>query len=106
MFEKRNRAWYAWIFILGNEEEAARWESSIRIRDEGKKSLLEFSGPVFPIDMVGTEVMEKMKCLAMSDKQVDMMKSEEGIREDEKERGFHSKIVITYDVQLREDEGF
>ena len=87
---------------MGNKEEAARWESSIKIRDEEKKSLLEFTGPVFSVDVI----MEKMKCLAMSDKQVDMMKSEEGIRDDEKERGFNAKIVITYDVKLREDEGF
>ena len=106
MFEKRNRAWYSWIFVMGNEEEAARWESSIKIRDEEKKSLLEFTGPVFSVDTDGPEIMEKMKCLAMSDKQVDMMKSEEGIRDDEKERGFNAKIVITCDVKLRDEEGF
>eukprot|EP00092_Neocalanus_flemingeri_P013817 GFUD01014903.1.p1 GENE.GFUD01014903.1~~GFUD01014903.1.p1 ORF type:complete len:294 (+),score=85.27 GFUD01014903.1:178-1059(+) len=106
IFEKRNRSWFAWIFILGNEEEAARWESSIKIRDAENKSQLEFCGPVFPIDMKGTEVMEKMKCLALSDKQVDMMKSEEGIQDEEMERGFNSKIIITYDVKLIKDEGF
>jgi len=106
MFEKRNRAWYSWIFVLGNHEEATRWESSIRIRDAEMKSSLEFRGPVYPVDMDGFEIMKGMKCLAMSDKQVDMMKSEEGIRDDEKERGFTSKIIITYDVKLKDDDGF
>ena len=106
MFEKRHRAWYSWIFVLGNQEEADRWESSIKIQDAEKKSILEFTGPTFPVDTDGTVIMEKMLCLAMSDKQVDMMKSDDGIREEERERGFNSKIVITYDVTLKEDEGF
>ena len=39
----------------------------------------------------------------MSDKQVHIMRSTEGIREEEKDRGFNSKIVITYDVRLKQD---
>jgi len=101
MFEKRNRVWFAWIFLLGTEEEAAKWETSVKICDAEKKSSLEFTGPVFPIDMEGKEVMDKMTILAMSDKQIEMMKSDDGIKHEEQERGFNSKIVITYDVDLK-----
>ena len=103
MFEKRDRAWFAWIFILANPEEAAKWESVVRIRDEDRESVMEFRGPVFAVDVVGDDIMTTGKCLAMSDKQIDIMKSTEGIKDDEKTRGFHSKIVITYDVQLKEE---
>ena len=93
--------WFAWIFLLGTEEEAAKWETSVKICDAEKKSSLEFTGPVFPIDMEGKEVMDKMTILAMSDKQIEMMKSDDGIKHEEQERGFNSKIVITYDVDLK-----
>ena len=29
MFEKRGGAWYAWIFLQGIQEEAARWTLSL-----------------------------------------------------------------------------
>lgn len=106
MFEKRNGAWYAWIFLMGIQEEADRWEGIVRVRDSGRKALLEFRGPVYSVDIMGTQVMAKGKCLAMSDRQVDMMKSEEGLKDDERERGFNSKIVISYDVRLLEGDAF
>ena len=101
MFEKKNKAWFAWIFILANPEEAIKWESVIKISDENNDSALEFRGPVFAIDVVGDEVIKNGKCLAMSDKQIDIMKSTQGIKEEEGQRGFNSKIVITYDVKLK-----
>ena len=103
MFEKRNQAWFAWIYIMANREEAVMWESVVRVRDEDREAVMEFTGPVFPVDIRGEEVMEGGKCLAMSDKQVHIMRSVEGIREEEKDRGFNSKIVITYDVRLKQD---
>ena len=51
----------------------------IRIRDEERESVLEFTGPVFAVDVTGDEIITAGKCLALSDKQVDIMKSTEGI---------------------------
>ena len=31
MFEKRGGAWYAWIFLQGIQEEAARWTVSLHM---------------------------------------------------------------------------
>jgi len=101
MFEKRKNTWFAWIFMMANREETVKWESVVRIRDEERESVLEFTGPVFAVDVTGDEIITAGKCLALSDKQVDIMKSTEGIKEDEKNRGFNSKIVITYDVRLK-----
>jgi len=106
MFEKRGAAWYAWLFLQGIQEEANRWEGVVRVRDPTRKSVLEFRGPVFPIDVTGQEVMLNGKCLAMSDRQVEMMLSEEGLRDDERARGFNSKIVVSYDVHLVEGDAF
>ena len=103
MFEKRDKAWFAWIYILANREEAVRWESVVRVRDEDREAAIEFTGPLFPVDTRGEEVMGTGKILAMSDKQVHIMKSVEGIKEEEMNRGFTSKIVITYDVRLKPD---
>lgn len=106
MFEKRRGAWYTWIFVQGNQEEANRWQGVVRIRSPDGRAVLEFKGPVFPIDMSGKDVMSgKEQCLALSDRQVDMMKIE-GVREDEKARGFSAKIIVTYDVLLVEEEQF
>ena len=33
-----------------------RWEGVVRIRDPTRKSLIEFRGPVFPIDVTGQDV--------------------------------------------------
>ena len=101
MFEKRNKAWFAWLYILANQEEAERWESSIKVRDQDRDCVLEFTGPVFCVDTESRDVMERGKCLAMSDKQIDIMKSTESIKAEEKERGFNSKIVISYDIMQR-----
>ena len=35
---------------------SCRWEGVVRVRDPTRKSLLEFRGPVFPIDVTGQEV--------------------------------------------------
>ena len=40
--------------------------------------MLEFTGPVFAVDVTGDEIITAGKCLALSDKQVDIMKSTEG----------------------------
>ena len=101
MFEKRNKAWFAWIYILANKEEAVQWESCIKITDEDRESLLQFNGPVFPIDAESKDIMEAGKCLAMSDKQIDIMKSTDSIKDEERERGFNSKVVITYHVKTK-----
>ena len=37
---------------------------------------------------------------------VEMMLSEEGLRDDERARGFNSKIVVSYDVHLVEGDAF
>ena len=37
---------------------------------------------------------------------VEMMLSEEGLRDDERSRGFNSKIVVSYDVHLVEGDAF
>jgi len=103
MFEKRKNAWFAWMFILANKEEAVKWESVILVKDEDRESNLEFTGPVFAVDVTGEEIIDNGKCLALSDKQIDIMKSTEGIKDEEKERGFNSKIVITYDIRLKDD---
>jgi len=106
MFEKKNGAWYAWIFLQGIQEDADRWEGIVRVRDPGRKAVLEFRGPVYSVDITGAMVMTKGKCLAMSDRQVEMMKSEDGLKDDERDRGFNSKIVISYDVHLLEGDAF
>ena len=36
--------------------------------------------------------------------QVHIMKSTEGIKDEERDRGFTSKIIITYDVRLKEPQ--
>ena len=38
--------------------------------------------------------------------QVEMMLSEDGLRDDERARGFNSKIVVSYDVRLVEGDAF
>ena len=91
------------MFILANKEEAVKWESVILVKDEDRESNLEFTGPVFAVDVTGEEIIDNGKCLALSDKQIDIMKSTEGIKDEEKERGFNSKIVITYDIRLKDD---
>ena len=103
MFEKRKNAWFSWIFMLANREEAVKWESIVKVKDEEHESVLEFTGPVYAVDVTGDEVIDNGKCLAMSDKQIDIMKSVDGIKEEEKSRGFNSKIVITYDVRMKDD---
>jgi len=106
MFEKRGGSWHAWVFLQGTPEEAERWEGIVRVRDHSRKAVLEFRGPVYSVDSTGNQVMTEGLCLAMSDRQVEMMKSEEGVKDEERERGFNSKIVICYEIQLVEGEAF
>ena len=44
--------------------------------------------------------------LMSSSPKVEMMLSEEGLRDDERSRGFNSKIVVSYDVHLVEGDAF
>ena len=44
--------------------------------------------------------------LMSSSPKVEMMLSEEGLRDDERARGFNSKIVVSYDVHLVEGDAF
>ena len=41
-----------------------------------------------------------------SSPKVEMMLSEESLRDDERSRGFNSKIVVSYDVHLVEGDAF
>ena len=44
--------------------------------------------------------------MTSSSPKVEMMLSEEGLRDDERARGFNSKIVVSYDVHLVEGDAF
>ena len=37
--------------------QCARWEGVVRVREPGDRALLEFRGPVYPIDVTGHQVM-------------------------------------------------
>ena len=47
-----------------------------------------------------------VSCIMSSSPKVEMMLSEEGLRDDERARGFNSKIVVSYDVHLVEGDAF
>ena len=51
-------------------------------------------------------IMYHVPCIMSSSPKVEMMLSEEGLRDDERARGFNSKIVVSYDVRLVEGDAF
>ena len=52
------------------------------------------------------DTLEHSLELMSSSPKVEMMLSEEGLRDDERARGFNSKIVVSYDVHLVEGDAF
>ena len=42
--------------------QCARWEGVVRVREPGHRALLEFRGPVYPIDVTGQQVLGEGSC--------------------------------------------
>lgn len=73
VFVKKNGLWYFWVSIKEDWEAASTWSFTAKVKNDGNKIAMEFSGMVHPIDVTVDEVIESGHYLLLSRRNVDKL---------------------------------
>eukprot|EP00095_Tigriopus_kingsejongensis_P002222 maker-scaffold817_size93049-snap-gene-0.11 protein:Tk02222 transcript:maker-scaffold817_size93049-snap-gene-0.11-mRNA-1 annotation:"y3509_dicdi ame: full" len=102
-FQQVYPTWFAWVYVLGNEEVAKRYYCQITAVSAEETPLMkirtQYTGPIHPIDTPKKQVRTRSSAsLQLSDLVVDKYRNHD-VSFEEKENGFNSFLRI--DFKLR-----
>ncbi len=94
MFQKYQGRWYDWIYVLGDEETAAKYSYKIRLM--GSDTCLRYTGKVHSINKNKVDIREAQDCLVMTDEKVLELMTNDGVSTLRRSQGYDFRLPVNY----------
>ncbi len=95
MFQKYQGHWYDWIYVLGDEETAAKYKCKIKLKAADGRNA-HYEGKVHSINKKKKDIRDSADCLIMTDENVLGLMTTDGVSTLRRSQGYDFRLPVNY----------